>query len=234
MKIGGLQKVSLIDYPGKICAVVFTRGCNFRCPFCHNASLVLPERFGADEVSEEEVFGFLEIRKGKLDAVVISGGEPTVQRDLPVFIGKIKSMGYEVKLDTNGTNPGVLEDLLRLNLLDYLAMDIKAPFDKYPVLAGRAVDIDSLRKSISLIMNSGLEYEFRTTMVRPFLGLEQVMEIGGFIPGAKKYVLQQFSADGNLISREMFSSQRPYTEDEIAAFQEKVDEFINSESLQKV
>lgn len=226
--------MSLIDYPGKICAVVFTRGCNFRCPFCHNSSLVLPECFSPGAISEEEVFGFLKRRKGKLEAVVISGGEPTIQRDLPVFTERIKSMGYAVKLDTNGTSPGVLEELLRLNLLDYLAMDIKAPFYKYPVLAGRAVDIDSIRKSISLIMNSGLDYEFRTTMVKPFLGLEHVLEISGFIPGAKKYVLQPFSADGNLIDKDMFSCQRPYTEDEIAAFQEKVYEVINPESLLKV
>ncbi|OQX50761.1 MAG: anaerobic ribonucleoside-triphosphate reductase activating protein [Candidatus Cloacimonas sp. 4484_209] len=130
MKIGGFQKVSLIDYPGKICAIVFTRGCNFRCPYCHNPELVLPENY-SPLIPEEEIFSFLEKRRGKLDAVEITGGEPTLQEDLTEFIRKIKEMGFLVKLDTNGSFPSVLEKVIYSGLVDYIAMDVKAPLEKY-------------------------------------------------------------------------------------------------------
>jgi pyruvate formate lyase activating enzyme len=135
MKIGGLQKFSLLDYPGKISAVVFTQGCNFRCPYCHNPELVDPERF-QECIPEDEIFAFLETRRGKLEAVTVTGGEPTIQNGLSSFVRRIKDMGFMVKLDTNGSRPEVLEELIRHKLIDYIAMDIKAPLEKYEAVTG--------------------------------------------------------------------------------------------------
>ncbi len=191
MKIGGFQKVSLIDYPGKISAVVFTQGCNFRCPFCHNPELVDPERF-ANRIPEPEILAFLEKRKGRLDAVVITGGEPTLQSELIPFTIHLKAMGYLIKLDTNGALPDVLEDLLGRGLIDYLAMDIKAPLERYGEITKTKTDVERIRRSISLIMGSGVDYEFRTTAVRSLLGLQELEAIGRLIPGAKRFVLQKF------------------------------------------
>ncbi|MCU0531154.1 MAG: anaerobic ribonucleoside-triphosphate reductase activating protein [Syntrophales bacterium] len=191
MKIGGFQKVSLIDYPGKISAVVFTQGCNFRCPFCHNPELVDPERF-ANRIPEPEILAFLEKRKGRLDAAVITGGEPTLQSELIPFTIHLKAMGYLIKLDTNGALPDVLEDLLGRGLIDYLAMDIKAPLERYGEITKTKTDVERIRRSISLIMGSGVDYEFRTTAVRSLLGLQELEAIGRLIPGAKRFVLQKF------------------------------------------
>jgi pyruvate formate lyase activating enzyme len=191
MKIGGFQKVSLIDYPGRISAVVFTQGCNFRCPFCHNPELVDPERF-MDLIPEKEILSFLEKRKGRLDAVVITGGEPTMQPELIPFILHLKAMGYLIKLDTNGTHPDLLAEMLDKKLLDYVAMDIKAPLERYGAVTKTNTDRDRIRRSISLIMGSGTDYEFRTTAVKPLLAPEDLEEIGRLIPGAKRFVLQKF------------------------------------------
>lgn len=191
MKIGGFQKVSLIDYPGKISAVVFTQGCNFRCPFCHNPELVDPERF-ANRIPEPEILAFLEKRKGRLDAVVITGGEPTLQSELIPFTIHLKAMGYLIKLDTNGALPDVLENMLGRRLIDYLAMDIKAPLERYGEITKTKTDVERIRRSISLIMGSGVDYEFRTTAVRSLLGLQELEAIGRLIPGAKRFVLQKF------------------------------------------
>lgn len=162
MIIGGIEKCSLVDFPGRTAAVIFTRGCNFRCRYCHNPTLVYPDLF-APSLSEDDVFEFLDRRRGKLEGVVISGGEPTLQRDLIPFIGKIKAMGYLVKLDTNGSNPAVLRELFRLNMLDFIAMDIKAPFNKYSNICGVDTDIGNIRESIHIIENSRVGYRFRTT-----------------------------------------------------------------------
>ena len=177
MKIGGFQKVSLIDYPGRISAVVFTRGCNFRCPFCHNPELVDPERF-TDLIPEPEILSFLEKRRGRLDAVVITGGEPTLQPELLPFVIHLRAMGYRIKLDTNGALPEVIEEMLGRRLLDYIAMDIKAPLGKYGEATGVKADGRRITRSISLIMGSGIEYEFRTTAVRSFLAPPDFEEIG--------------------------------------------------------
>ncbi len=191
MKIGGFQKVSLIDYPGRISAVVFTQGCNFRCPFCHNPELVDPQRF-MDLIPEKEILSFLEKRKGRLDAVVITGGEPTMQPELIPFILHLKAMGYLIKLDTNGTHPDLLAEMLDKKLLDYVAMDIKAPLERYGAVTRTNTDHDRIRRSISLIMGSGTDYEFRTTAVKSLLAPEDLEEIGRLIPGAKRFVLQKF------------------------------------------
>ncbi|MEW5895545.1 MAG: anaerobic ribonucleoside-triphosphate reductase activating protein [Candidatus Omnitrophota bacterium] len=192
MRIGGFQKISLIDYPGKISAVVFTQGCNFRCPFCHNAHLVLPSLF-RESLSEEEIIGFLASRTGRLQGVVITGGEPTLQNDLKDFIKKIKVMGYAVKLDTNGSRPFILEELIRQKLVDFVAMDVKAPIERYREVSGVNVNPDFIKKSIELLINSGLQYQFRTTFTKPLLNevdLSGIMSLIG--QGAKNFCLQPF------------------------------------------
>jgi pyruvate formate lyase activating enzyme len=191
MKIGHVQKTSFIDYPGKISAIVFTQGCNFRCPYCHNPELVDTSRYGKT-LFMGDVHAFLEKRRGKLDAVVISGGEPALQTGLIAFLQKVKHMGYLVKLDTNGSRPNVIHDALRAGVLDYIAMDIKAPWDKYSHVTGSLVNITHIKKSIALIMASGIPYEFRTTIVDSLLHPQDVMGIAKMIQGAQLYVLQRF------------------------------------------
>lgn len=190
MLIGGLQKSSLVDYPSKICTVVFTIGCNFRCGYCHNPELIKKE----ETLIEEDFFEFIKTRIGKIDAIVISGGEPTLQKDLEEFIIKCRKLNFLIKLDTNGTNPEVLEALISKGLLDYIAMDIKAPFEKYTNITRRFMDIEKIKKSIKIIMNSGVDYEFRTTVVRSQLSIEDLIKISENIKGAKKYYLQKFVA----------------------------------------
>lgn len=187
--IDGFQKSSLIDFPQKISCIVFTQGCNFRCGYCHN-----PELFDKKEpaLSVPAFFEFLETRKNKLDGVVITGGEPTLQQDLKLFIEKIKQMDFAVKLDTNGTNPKILEELLKENLLDYVAMDIKAPLKKYKDIVNVNCDIENIKESVQLLLNSNIDYEFRTTVIKSQLAIEDFKNIGEFIKGAKRYYLQEF------------------------------------------
>jgi pyruvate formate lyase activating enzyme len=193
MLIGGLQKFSLIDYPGKICAIIFTQGCNFKCPYCHNPELVNPKLF-MPIIPEEKVLSFLKKRKGKLDAVEITGGEPTLQPDLIDFIGKIKKLKFLVKLDSNGSNPEILKKIIQLKIVDYLAMDVKAPLEGYQEITDSNIDPNKIKQSINLIMNSGLDYEFRTTVVKPLLTKKDIEKIGKLIQGAKLYILQKFIA----------------------------------------
>ncbi len=191
MKIGGWQKFSLIDFPGKIAAVIFTQGCPWRCPWCYNRSLVLSEEFGPS-IPEDEVFRFLETRLGQLEGVVITGGEPTFQPDLHNFLEKLRSLEFEVKLDTNGYRPEVVESVIEAGLLDYIAMDVKAPLGKYRQATGRNVIIDKIRCSIDLIRDSGLDHEFRTTFVPGLHTVEDIEEILGLIQGSRRYALQTF------------------------------------------
>jgi len=190
MIIGGLQKTSLIDFPGKVSCVCFVSGCNFRCPYCHNPDLV--HHPGRSFVDEDTFLGFIRERQGFLDGVVISGGEPTLQKDLPAFVSLIKREGYAVKLDTNGSQPRMIQELMEKNLLDYVAMDIKTDPPLYPQFFNREIDLDSIRSSIRLIMASGVPYEFRTTCVRPFVDAETMETIGRLIQGCSLYVLQPF------------------------------------------
>jgi len=190
MRIAGIQKNSFVDYPGNIAAVVFTSGCNLNCYFCHNRHIINPENIDVT-YDIDDVMRFLDSRRSFLDGVVISGGEPTLQPDLEEFIVKIKRLGYLVKLDTNGTRPFVLRKLIDKNLVDYIAMDIKAPFEKYNEICGVEVDITSIQQSIEIIMNAGCDYEFRTTFV-PELNKDDILEIVRTIRRAKRYVLQQF------------------------------------------
>ncbi len=204
MKIGGLQRCSLIDYPGRICAILFTQGCNFRCPYCHNPELVDPERYGPLLV--DQVLPFLAKRRGMLDAVTVSGGEPTLQGDIEPFLQEIRDMGYLVKLDTNGSLPEVLERLLANRMVDYVAMDIKAPLEKYGEIAGVEVDPRRIRDSIRVILNAGVAHEFRTTVVRSRFEASDLADIAGLLTGARLHVLQPFvptrALDPHLLSEQ--------------------------------
>jgi pyruvate formate lyase activating enzyme len=191
MKIGGLQKVSFIDYPGLICATIFLQGCNFKCSYCHNPELV-DTRLFQPCIKENEVLDFLNTRKGKLDAVTITGGEPTIQDDLTPFIKQIKKIKYAIKLDTNGSQPQVIKALLDEKLLDYIAMDIKAPLDKYMSVVNVPVNSDSIKESINLILKAQIKHEFRTTIVESQLEEKDIQQIAKLISGANSYVLQKF------------------------------------------
>ena len=191
MRIGGFQKCSLIDYPGKVCAIVFTLGCNFRCSYCHNPELVYPELFN-EPIPEEEIFSFLTKRIGKLDAVTITGGEPTLQADLLDFILEIKKLGFLVKLDTNGSNPDIVESAINSKAIDYIAMDVKAPLEKYQEITNSNIKPEKIKKTIELIMNSNIDYEFRTTIIKSELDENDMSKIGGLIKGAKLCVLQKY------------------------------------------
>lgn len=222
MIIGGFEKTSLLDYPSKIAAVVFTCGCNFRCGYCHNPSLIT-EKSG---IAEEVFFDFLQKRKGLLDAVVISGGEPCLQRDLYDFIKKIKEMGFLVKLDTNGTNPKLLERLISDSLIDYAAMDIKAPLSKYEKITGVRVDSSKILESISILKTFEKKYEFRTTVVKSMLSTDDFTEIGRLISGAETYYLQRFVPDVTLDKK--FAFEKTYSNEEFDSIIKILKPFINN------
>jgi len=229
MQIGGLEKSTLLDYPGLPACTVFLIGCNFRCPFCYSSELVLPEKIKLQpKISEKYFFGFLKERKGLLDGVVICGGEPTINKDLPVFIRKIKKMGYLVKLDTNGSSPKMLKELIDKKLIDYVAMDIKAPLDakKYKKAAGVKVNLDKIRKSIKLIKRSGINYEFRTTLVPKIHTKEDIIEIAKAISPAKKYFLQNFRGERTINPK--FKKIKPYSNDFISKTKEEIAKFFDT------
>jgi len=225
--IGGLQKLTLIDYPGKVACTVFTVGCNFRCHFCHNPELIDPEKFDAGERIEENIFfDFLKSRQGLLDGVCVTGGEPTLHPDLPEFLKKIKALGFLVKLDTNGTNPEMLAALISEKLVDYVAMDIKTSLQKdlYEKVTGTTVDIDNIKKSVAAIMQSGLEYEFRTTVVPGLHSEDDIISLAKEISGAKKYYLQQFRAGEKILDQE-YKNVKPYPAEFLEDLREKIKDF---------
>lgn len=196
MKIIGLQKVSLLNYPGLVSATIFVSGCNFKCPFCHNSSIVKCEY---NELSENQIFEYLEERKKMLDGVCVSGGEPTIHKDIKEFIIKLKNMGFKVKLDTNGYNPDMLKDLIDSKCLDYIAMDIKNSDSKYSKTAGVNVDLNLINESVDLIMNSGIDYEFRTTVVEELHTAEDIELICKKLKGASAYYIQNFEDSGDIM-----------------------------------
>lgn len=210
MEIRGFQKTTLLDYPGHVAATVFTGGCNFRCPFCHNALLVL--RHGEQPlIPEEEVLSYLKKRQGILEGVCITGGEPTLHKDLADFVRKLKQMDYLVKLDTNGSRPLVLKELLAERLLDYVAMDVKASWDNYSVAAGvTELDLAPLKESVELLKGCGVPYEFRTTVVRGIHVPEEFEKIGEMLAGCRAYYLQAFRESENMIEEgyEAFSGEK--------------------------
>ena len=209
MQIKGLQKTTLLDYPGHVACTVFTGGCNFRCPFCHNASLVLTPN-AVDSISEQDFLAFLSKRKGILDGVCVTGGEPLLQADIIPFLERIRGMGFKIKLDTNGALPKRLEKIIASGLVDHIAMDIKNSPQKYNVTSG-ADCFDQVLESIRLIMESGVSYEFRTTVVRELHEKEDIDAIGRLISGAKQYFLQAFKDSDELIG-EGFSA---YSDEEM-------------------
>lgn len=205
MNIAGVQKVTLLDYPGKVACEIFTQGCNFECPFCQNSSLIPITNTG--EFSEEEIFEYLNLRKNILDGVVITGGEPTVQKDLKSFIKKIKDLGLLVKLDTNGGNPKVLQELIDEKLVDYVAMDIKNIFNKYNITAGKKVSLDNIKKSIEILKASKIDYEFRTTIIKEMHSLDDIVSICKLV-GDAKYYLQNFEDSENVIDHSLHGFSR--------------------------
>jgi len=201
MKIGGINTLTLLDFPGKVGAIVFTAGCNFRCGYCHNVQFVLPEqieKLKGSFIPEEKFFNFLDTRKGMLDGVVVSGGEPTIWPDLPDFLKQIKAKGFLTKLDTNGTNPKMLKTLFDKKLIDYVAMDIKMPLDEYEALAGVKTDSELLRQSVELIKKSDVDYEFRTTVIAEFHNEEVFKRIFKDIGIVKKFTIQNFRPEKTL------------------------------------
>lgn len=192
MKIGGYEPLSLSDYPGHVAAVVFTQGCNWRCPFCHNGSLLPGAAEEAPLLSDDAVIAQLQQRRRMLDGVVISGGEPTLQYDLAEFIGRVKHLGLDVKLDTNGARPHVIELLLEKQLVDFIAMDIKAPWRKYPLLTGSRVKLADVQRSVALISQGAVAHEFRTTVVPALISEHDLVELRQQLPTHSPYRLQNF------------------------------------------
>ena len=208
MNTGGLQKMSLADYPGQISAIVFTRGCNLKCPYCYN----LDEN--NYEIREEEILEFLEERKGRLDAVVVTGGEPTLQSSLSDFLRKVKEKEYLIKLDTNGTDPDTIKDLHRKDLFDYIAIDLKAPWEKYDRVSGVKVDKEKLHASFRYVIDNGIPHEFRSTMVPSLLSKEDIPEMGEIIKGADRWYLQKFMSNVDMVDNSL-KNRSPFTDREM-------------------
>lgn len=197
MDISGLQKTTLLDYPGNVACTVFLSGCNLRCPFCHNAPLVLEKP--QPQMTQEELLAFLRKRRGILDGVCVTGGEPTLRPGLPELLGRIKALGFKVKLDTNGTNPKMLKALMDEGMLDYVAMDIKNSPARYAATCGGVDALDAVKESAALLMAGTVDYEFRTTCVAPYHTPEAMAGIGTWLAGARRYYLQNFVDSGSLV-----------------------------------
>ena len=227
MRILGLQKLSLVDFPGKVAATVFTGGCDLRCPFCHNAPLVLPGR-GTSALDAGGVLDFLASRRGLLDGVVLSGGESLLQPDAADFLAEVKAMGFAVKLDTNGCHPDALADILDRRLADYVAMDIKNSLEKYPWTVGvPGFDTAPVERSARLLMEGPADYEFRTTLVRPFHEVGDMETIGRWLRGARRYYLQAFVDSGDLVG----GGCAPFTPEEMEGFLQAARPFFQSVAL---
>lgn len=231
MFIAGMQKLTLLDFPGVVACTLFTAGCNFRCPWCHNAGLVLPEE-SPDLLEGDEVLSFLEKRKGVLDGVCVTGGEPLLQAELPEFLRRVKDLGYRVKLDTNGSFPERLEALVREKLVDRVAMDIKNGPSRYAETAGlRNLDLSAVTASKDFLLSDPVDYEFRTTVVRGLHTAESLLEAADWIAGAKQWFLQQFKDSGNLIHGEGLSA---FTDGEMQALLETVQKKIPAAQLRGI
>ncbi len=221
MKIGGFQKMTMLDFPERVACTVWTYGCNLRCPFCHNASLVIDK---AELFDENEILSYINKRKGVLDGVCITGGEPLLQKDIFGFMKKIKDLGLLVKLDTNGAYPDLLKKAIEDGLVDYVAMDIKNSKEKYAQTVGVSnLDITPYEKSVEILKNSGIDYEFRTTIVKELHDLSDIQKIGEWIKGAKKYFLQSFVDSGNTIK----TGYSAHDKNTLEAFKQAVLEHIS-------
>lgn len=212
----------MVDYDGNIACTVFTGGCNFRCPFCHNAPLVLGN-IKEREICADDIFDYLCKRKGLVDAVCVTGGEPTLHNDLSDFYRQVRQLGYKTKLDTNGTNPDILANLIESGLLDYVAMDIKNSKQKYALTVGeRDVDLNSIEKSVEVLKSSGVDHEFRTTLIKEFHCYDDMERIAEWIRGAKRYYLQKYNDNEGCISHGFSEIPRKEAEDFVKAFEGKV------------
>jgi pyruvate formate lyase activating enzyme len=226
LQICGFRKTSVVDYPGEICSTIFVGGCNFRCPYCFNRDLVLcPETLPLHP--EEEVFSFLKKRIPVQGALCITGGEPSLQDDLAGFILRAKRMGLKIKLDTNGTLPHILEKLLETGILDYVAVDIKAPPDKYNLLAGRKVDYSKIERTLLLLKNSSIKYELRTTVVPTLLHEKDLVKIAESLTGSRQYVLQQFKPLPTLMNPGL-TTEKSFTREEAEKIALKCRDFVKT------
>ena len=224
MKVTGIQKLTLLDYPGTVACTVFTAGCNFRCPFCHNAMLVLPEQITQDYLTDDEVFDFLRKRRGVLDGVAVTGGEPLLHKDMPDFLARVKELGYKIKLDTNGSNPDLLREIVEKKLVDRVAMDIKNAPEKYAETIGfEHFDLGPVEESKNFLLAGNMDYEFRTTVVRGIHTEESLIGAAKWIQGAGEYYLQQFKDSGNLVLGEGLSA---YDEKQMHALADAVREYV--------
>lgn len=224
MKVTGIQKLTLLDYPGVVACTVFTAGCNFRCPFCHNAMLVLPEQIDNECLTDDEVFGFLKKRRGVLDGVAVTGGEPLLHADMPEFLARVKEMGYKIKLDTNGSNPELLSEIVKNKLVDRVAMDIKNAPEEYARTIGlESFDIAPVERSKEMLLRGDIDYEFRTTVVKGIHTKESLIGAAKWIEGAKEYYLQQFKDSGNLILPDGLSA---YDEKQMHALADAVRDYV--------
>lgn len=222
MKLSAIQRFTLLDFPGRVACIAFTPGCDLRCGFCHNPEFVLPERLCAiaeSFISDEHFFRFLEKRRGLLDGVVVSGGEPTIWRDLPDFLDRIKALGFSVKLDTNGNNPDMLERLLAGSLIDYIAMDVKTALEKYPELTGPGAKPENIKRSIDLIRMSGIQYEFRTTLIREHHTDSVLAELSSLLKDVREWQLQTFRSVQTLDLA--FARYHGFSSDEMVAIAER-------------
>jgi pyruvate formate lyase activating enzyme len=224
MRIVGFIKTSLVDWDGNVSAVIFLPGCNFRCPFCHNRELVLDPN-GVPEVSLTPILEYLEQNSDFLDGVVVTGGEPTIHNGLPDLLSRIGAVGLKLKLDTNGTNPAMLADLIDSSIIDSVAMDIKAPLDhRYDELSGTDAPLEDIKRSISILMDSDIEHEFRTTVVPHLIKEEEVEAMAAYIGGARKYVLQQFRPGTTIDGR--LSKIDPYPVDRLRSMAEMAKPYV--------
>ena len=227
MRIAGIQKLTLLDYPGKVACTVFLSGCNLRCPYCHNPGLVLPERGNESEMPVAEVEAFLARRKGTLDGVCVTGGEPTLQPELPAFLEKLRCLGFAIKLDTNGTNPEMLKVLMHDGILDYVAMDIKNSPERYRETCGGADVLSKVQESAGLLLNGATGFEFRTTVCKPLHTERDMAQIGRWLKGAKRYFLQAFVDSGDLVS----GGVQAHTRDELTRLRQTVLPYIPNTQL---
>ena len=231
MLISGLQYLTLLDYPGHVACTVFTGGCNFRCPFCHNAPLVLPELIGQD-TDEEQVLSFLRKRQGILDGVAVTGGEPLLHKDMVGFLEKVKALGYKIKLDTNGSFPDRLRELISAGLVDRVAMDIKNAPELYAKTVGLpSLDLAPIERSKELLLRGDVDYEFRTTVVKGLHTRESIIGAAKWIAGAKEYYLQQFKDSGNVIAIEGLGE---YSEKEMHALARAAAQYVPSVQVRGV
>ena len=217
MKISGFQKLTLLDFPTKVACIIFTQGCNFKCPYCQNSGLIGHENEYL--IDEEEIFSYLRKRKGIIDGIVISGGEPTVQKDLDLFMKKVKEMGFLVKLDTNGSNPELIKKLIDEQLVDYIAMDIKNVLEEYKDVTGVNIVIDRIKKSIKILQNSNIDHEFRTTIIKNIHDVNKILKICSYVNDDKMY-LQNFEQSENVLAKDLES----FTKEELINIEKQVKE----------